>query len=205
MNREFLKNAGVPEDQIDTIMAEHGKDIQAEKDKAAKTASDLAEANKTIETYKTQITELEKKAGENTDVKKQLEDLKAQIEKEKKEAEAKKADEQMTAIIREAFPKDKKFVNDYTEQAMISQIKAELGKDGNISHTRRNEYFIKCLVNTFTDDHNIILRCIRKISNSNASRKVDVLDISPGLVLELDCKLKQYPCEFGVITVCNGV
>ena len=131
MNREFLKNAGVPEDQIDKIMAEHGKDIQAEKDKAAKTASDLAEANKTIETYKTQVTELEKKAGDNTDVKKQLDDLKAQIEKEKKEAEAKAADERMTAIIKGAFPKDKKFVNDYTEEAMISQIKAELAKPEN--------------------------------------------------------------------------
>ena len=34
MNREFLKNAGVPEDQIGKVMAEYGKDLQAEKDKA---------------------------------------------------------------------------------------------------------------------------------------------------------------------------
>ena len=54
MNREFLKQAGVPEDQIDKIMAEYGKDIQAEKDKAAKAASDIAERDKTIETYKPQ-------------------------------------------------------------------------------------------------------------------------------------------------------
>ena len=38
MNREFLKNAGVPDEAIDKIMAEHGKDIQAEKDKAAKSS-----------------------------------------------------------------------------------------------------------------------------------------------------------------------
>ena len=89
--------------QADSLSLKDGLQllIQAEKDKAAKAAADLTEANKTIETYKNQITELEKKAGENTDDKKQLEDLKAQIEKEKKEAEAKKADEQMTAIIRE--------------------------------------------------------------------------------------------------------
>ena len=29
MNREFLKNAGVPEEAIDKIMSEHGKDIQS--------------------------------------------------------------------------------------------------------------------------------------------------------------------------------
>ena len=131
MNREFLKNAGVPEEAIDKIMAEHGKDIQAEKDKGAKAVSDLAEANKTIETYKTQVEALEKKAGDNSDVKDELEKLKKQIADEKKAAEAKAADEQMTALIKEAFPKDRKFVNEYTEQAMISQIKAEMGKPEN--------------------------------------------------------------------------
>ena len=33
MNREFLKSAGVPDEAIDRIMAEYGKDIQAEKDR----------------------------------------------------------------------------------------------------------------------------------------------------------------------------
>ena len=37
----------------------------------------------------------------------------------------------MTTLIKSAFPQDKKFVNEYTEQAMISQIKAELGKPEN--------------------------------------------------------------------------
>lgn len=131
MNREFLKNAGVPEDQIDKIMAEHGKDIQAEKDKATKAANDLTEANKTIETYKTQVAELENKAGDNADIKKQLDDLKAQIAKEKKEAEEKAADETLTNTIKAALPQDKKFVNEFTEAAMISQIKAELAKPEN--------------------------------------------------------------------------
>lgn len=45
MNREFLKNAGVPEDQLDKIMAEYGKDLQAEKDKAKALSTEL-------ETYK---------------------------------------------------------------------------------------------------------------------------------------------------------
>lgn len=131
MNREFLKNAGVPEDQIDKIMAEYGKDIQAEKDKAAKAAADLAEANKTIETYKSQVTELEKKAGDNADVKKQLKELQDKIAEDKRLADEKAADEQLTAVIKEAFPKDRKFVNEYTEQAMIREIKAELGKPEN--------------------------------------------------------------------------
>ncbi len=124
MNREFLKNAGVPEDQLDKIMAEYGKDLQAEKDKAKALSTEL-------ETYKGKVNDLEKNAGANEAVKKELDELKAQIEQAKKEAEAKAADEQLTAVIREAFPKDKKFVNEYTEQALINQIKAELGKPEN--------------------------------------------------------------------------
>ena len=131
MNREFLKNAGVPDETIDKIMAEYGKDIQAEKDKAAKATNDLTEANKTIETYKSQVTELQKKAGDNADVAKQLKELQDKIAEEKRLADEKAADEQLTALIKETFPKDKKFVNEYTEAAYISQIKAEMNKAEN--------------------------------------------------------------------------
>lgn len=131
MKREFLKNLGIADDLIDKIMGENGKDVQAEKDKAAKAESDLAERDKTIETYKTQVAELQQKAGDNADVAKQLKELQDKIAEEKRLADEKAADEQLTALIRDAFPKDRKFVNEYTEQAMISQIKAELGKTEN--------------------------------------------------------------------------
>lgn len=124
MNREFLKNAGVPEDQIDKIMAEHGKDLQAEKDKAKAASAEL-------ETYKAKVADLEKAAEGNDAVKKELDDLKAKIADEKKAAEEKAADEALTATIKSAFPQDKKFVNEYTEAAMISQIKAEMAKAEN--------------------------------------------------------------------------
>ena len=131
MNREFLKTAGVPDEAIDKIMAEYGKDIQAEKDKASKAVSDLTEANKTIETYKTQVEELKKTAGDNADIAKQLKDLQDKIAEDKRLADEKAADEQLTNTIKAAIPKDRKFVNEYTEAAYISQIKAELGKTEN--------------------------------------------------------------------------
>ena len=145
MNREFLKNAGVADDVIDKIMAEYGKDIQAEKDKAAKTAADLADRDKTLATYKAQVAELEKAAGDNAAVKKQLDDLKAQIAEEKKAAEAKAADEQLTGLIKAAFPSDKKFVNEYTEQALIGQIKSEMSKTENKGKGINDFLFIKSI------------------------------------------------------------
>ena len=124
MNREFLKNLGLTDDQIDKIMGEHGKTVQAEKDKAKAASSEL-------ETYKARITELEQAAEGSAEVKKQLDDLKAQIAEEKRQAEEKAADAKLTETIKAAFPKDKKFVNEYTEAAYISQIKAEMNKAEN--------------------------------------------------------------------------
>ena len=131
MNREFLKNAGVPEEAIDKVMAEYGKDIQTEKDKAKQSADDAASLKKELETYKTKVADLEKASEGNETVKKELDDLKAKIAEEKRLADEKAADEQLTNTIRAALPQDRKFVNEYTEQAMITQIKAELNKAEN--------------------------------------------------------------------------
>ncbi|MBQ6508070.1 MAG: phage scaffolding protein [Flexilinea sp.] len=124
MNREFLKNAGLTDEQIEMIMAEHGKDIQAEKDKAKTAGAEL-------ETYKAKIADLEKAAGDSEAVRKELDDLKAQVEAEKKAAEDAKRDADYTTAIRAALPTDKKFVNEITEQAVIAQIKTELAKPEN--------------------------------------------------------------------------
>ena len=124
MNREFLKNAGVPDEAVDKVMAEYGKDLQAEKDK-------LKAVNAELETYKTKVADLEKVSEGGETLKRELADLKAKIAEDKRIAEEKAADEQLTANIRAAFPADKKFVNDYTEKAMIAEIKAELSKAEN--------------------------------------------------------------------------
>jgi len=128
MNRDFLKNAGVPDEAIDKIMAEYGKDIQAEKDKAKLSADNAASVKAELETYKTKVADLERASEGNAAVKKELDDLKAKIAEEKRLADEKAADEQLTATIRKAIPQDRKFVNAYTESAMIAQIKAEMGK-----------------------------------------------------------------------------
>lgn len=65
MKTEFLKELGLTEEQIKSIMAENGKDIEAEKEKVKNattelegTKTQLSEANKTI-------TDLKKSNGDN--------------------------------------------------------------------------------------------------------------------------------------------
>lgn len=131
MNREFLKNAGVPDEAIDKIMAEYGKDIQAEKDRAKQTTDDAEAIRRELDTYKAKVADLEKASEGSDAVKKELDDLKAQIAEEKRLADERTADENLTKTIRAAFPADRKFVNEYTEQAYIGQIKTELNKPEN--------------------------------------------------------------------------
>jgi hypothetical protein len=131
MNREFLKQAGVPDEAIDKVMAEYGKDIQAEKDRQKQSTDDADAIRQELETYKAKVADLEKASEGSDAVKKELEDLKARIAEEKRLADEKSADEQLTKTIKAAFPQDRKFVNEYTEAAYIGQIKAELNKPEN--------------------------------------------------------------------------
>ena len=72
MNTEALKKLGLTQEQIDAIMAENGKDIKAEQDKAEglkkerdSLQSQLSEANETIKGYKDMdIDAIKKSAGD---------------------------------------------------------------------------------------------------------------------------------------------
>ena len=75
MERDFLKKLGLDDDTTDKVMAQYGKDIQAYKDKAEK----LDQANTQIDGLKDQLDqqtkqfkELQKTAGNNDELKSQL-------------------------------------------------------------------------------------------------------------------------------------
>lgn len=120
--REFLKGLDLDKETIDTIMAEHGKLITEAKEKT----QDLE--NK-VKDYESKISELSSKAEDNTKVQEELDDLKKSIAENEAKAKAKAEDDALTKNIMGAFG-DKKFVNDYTKNAIISDIKVAL-KDSN--------------------------------------------------------------------------
>lgn len=120
--REFLKGLDLDKETIDTIMAEHGKLITEAKEKT----QDLE--NK-VKDYESKISELSSKAEDNTKVQEELDNLKKSIAENEAKAKAKAEDDALTKNIMGAFG-DKKFVNDYTKNAIISDIKVAL-KDSN--------------------------------------------------------------------------
>lgn len=120
--REFLKGLELDKETIDTIMAEHGKLITEAKEKTQ-------ELENKVKDYESKIGELSSKAETNTKVQEELDNLKKSIAENEAKAKAKAEDEILTKNITSAFG-DKKFVNEYTKNAIISDIKTAL-KDSN--------------------------------------------------------------------------
>ena len=120
--REFLKGLELNKETIDTIMAEHGKLITEAKEKTQ-------ELENKVKEYETKIGELSSKAETNTKVQEELDNLKKSIAENEAKAKAKAEDDALTKNITSAFG-DKKFVNEYTKNAIISDIKTAL-KDSN--------------------------------------------------------------------------
>ena len=92
MNREELKALGLTDDQIDKVMASHGKVVNSIKDKADKVdslESQIADYKQQLEDRDTQLQELGEKAKGNEELTSQIEELKQQNETTKTEYEKK--------------------------------------------------------------------------------------------------------------------
>lgn len=120
--REFLKGLDLDKETIDTIMAEHGKLITEAKEKTQ-------ELESKVKDYESKISDLSSKAETNTKVQEELDNLKKSIAENEAKAKAKAEDDALTKNITSVFG-DKKFVNEYTKNAIISDIKTAL-KDSN--------------------------------------------------------------------------
>jgi predicted nucleic acid-binding Zn-ribbon protein len=134
--KEYLENLEIGEgkvklskDEIKSILAESGKIVTNETEKTKK------DLNTEIETYKTTITDLQDKIGklpksdELEALKKEIQTMKDAETQRITDEKAKKDEEILTNNIKSAFG-DKKFINEYTQNAIINDVKSAL-KDVN--------------------------------------------------------------------------
>lgn len=134
--KDYLENLELGDDkfklskeEIKAIIAESGKTVNAEVEKAE------SKYKQELESYKATIDDLNDKiknapsSAEMESLKKTIADMEAEKQKRIDEEKAKRDDEILTNNIIEAFG-DKQFVNDYTKNAIINDIKAGL-KDAN--------------------------------------------------------------------------
>ena len=142
--KDFLEDLEIGEgkvklskEEIKNILAKHGEYIKIETEKVDNKYKDQIEDNKTtINDLKSQIDKAPK-----TD---EMESLKNKIaEYEQKEADrtasekAKQEDDILTKNITDAFG-DKKFVNDFTKNAIMNEIKNALKDNANIGKSAKD-------------------------------------------------------------------
>ncbi len=131
MKREFLKAIeGLTDEAIDKIMAENGKDIEAEKAKTTALKAENDKLKENEQTLKDKITELSENASSAEDFKKEIETLKQTIKDRDDAEKAKQADAELTAAIVATFG-DKEFTSDYVRNGIIADMKAEIAKPEN--------------------------------------------------------------------------
>lgn len=131
MKREFLKGfEGLTDEAIDKIMAENGKDIEAEKAKNAtlKSENDTLKADK--KALEDKITGLKESAKSADEIKNELDVLKADIKKKEDAEKAAAEDAALTEAITAVFG-DKKFTSDYVKNGIIADMKTEIAKPEN--------------------------------------------------------------------------
>lgn len=135
--KDFLESLEIGEDkiklskeEIKSILAEHGKSVKTETDKVEdKFNKDIEEYKNTIDNLKEQIDKAPK-SDEIENLKQTIADMEAKEQQRIADEKAKKDDEILTNNIIEAFG-DKQFVNDYTKNAIINDIKVALKETNN--------------------------------------------------------------------------
>ena len=137
--REFLKGLELDKEVIDKIMAEYGKGIQSMKDEIEELKNKETSYLENEKAYKEKIDELSNISNDSQKIQEELETLKQQIAEKEATEKAQKEDEMLTRNIIDAFG-DKQFINDYTKNAIINDIKTAL-KDANNSGKSAKDLF----------------------------------------------------------------
>ncbi|MCL2463125.1 MAG: phage scaffolding protein [Defluviitaleaceae bacterium] len=124
MERAFLEGLGLEGGAIDKIMGQYGKGVQSLQAKVDGLNEQLGQRDK-------DLTELKKTAGDNADLKKQLDDLTARNKQSQTDYEAKIKDLTVSSAIKSALA-GKTHDPDLT-MGLIDRTKLEMDDKGNIT------------------------------------------------------------------------
>lgn len=130
MKRADLEALGLEKDVVDKVMQLHGADIEVKKQEIAQLKASNEEQVAKIEQLGEDLKNSEGDAKKIQDLQKQIDDYnKAESERKANEEKA-NAEQVRTNNILDVIG-DKKFVNEFTKNAVISQIKSEMDKTEN--------------------------------------------------------------------------
>ena len=122
--REFLKGLfGDDTELIDTIMAEHGKLVTRDKEE--------------LQTLKSELRELQESSRNAEELQAKYNELTQKFEEETAQKKAKEQEDILNKNINEVLG-NKKFVNDFTKNAIADKIKNALKEDANMGKSAKD-------------------------------------------------------------------
>lgn len=128
--REFLKGLELDGETIDTIMAEYGKLVTRDKEE--------------LTNLKGELISLQETSKNAIDLQDKYNDLLAQIEQDNANKKARAEEDALNQNIINAIG-DKQFVNDYTKNSIINEVKTALKEEANVGKSAKD------LFNEITD------------------------------------------------------
>lgn len=132
MKTEFLTSLGLEKDIIDKIMAENGKDIEAEKVKTSAALNEVEKLKEEKQTLTDKVSELSNSEVSAKEYKDELEKLKAEIKSKEEKERLETEEKQLTDSILDVI-KNKTFSSNYAKEGVIRDMKAEIAKPENKS------------------------------------------------------------------------
>lgn len=134
MERDFLKELGLDDKQVSSVMSQYGKDIQQYKDQVSN-LDELKTENQgykdQIAKYKEQNKDYEKLVGDNKDLKAKLEANKAENEKAQKELQDQIIQTNKKSAVKDALTRAGSY-NNKAMMALIDMDSITLDEKGNI-------------------------------------------------------------------------
>lgn len=103
MKRKFLEDLGLTKEQIDSVMDENGKDIEAEKEKATTTTAELEDVKKQLKEANYTITDLKKSNADNEALQAKVKEYEDTIKTQKADYEAKVRNLTLDSAIEKAL------------------------------------------------------------------------------------------------------
>ena len=132
MKRKFLEDLGLTKEQIDNVMAENGKDIEAEKEKAATTTAELEDVKNQLKEANSTITDLKKNNVDNKALQTKVKEYEDTIKNQKTDYEAKVRNLTLDSAIEKALNNANAKHGDLLS-SKIDREKLVIGNDGKVT------------------------------------------------------------------------
>ncbi len=172
MKREQLKELGLTDEQINSVMGLHGQTVNELNSKVVKAEQERDQLKEQLNSNQTELDELKKSAKGNEELTQQLTDLQSKFDEAKQESEKKFADQQKDFAIKLALKETDTLDEDIVLQ-LLDKNAIKVTDDG-LEGFKEQLDVLKEQKNFLFQEKEIIPPALRIFAEGNPSSNVEV-------------------------------